>query len=173
MSLCPRLHLISRYTGVSPENAPLHKLGTDHWDKVRRKAAQKAHDAAAELLEIHARRAAEKGHSFPLDLVEYNHFASSFPFEETPDQLSAIDDVTKDMQSDRPMDRVVCGDVGFGKTEVAMRATFVAANAGKQVAIIAPTTLLVQQHYQNFLDRFADWPFRIESLITFSLSQGN
>ncbi len=161
------LHLISRYTGVSPENAPLHKLGTDHWDKVRRKAAEKAHDAAAELLEIHARRAAEKGHSFPLDLAEYNHFASSFPFEETPDQLSAINDVSNDMQSDQPMDRVVCGDVGFGKTEVAMRATFVAANAGKQVAIIAPTTLLVQQHYQNFLDRFADWPFKIESLSRF------
>lgn len=161
------LHLISRYTGVSPENAPLHKLGTEHWDKVRKKAAQKAHDAAAELLEIHARRAAEKGHSFPLDLAEYHHFSSSFPFEETPDQLSAIDDVVKDMQSDQPMDRVVCGDVGFGKTEVAMRATFVAANSGKQVAIIAPTTLLVQQHYQNFLDRFADWPFKIESLSRF------
>ena len=161
------LHLISRYTGVSPDNAPLHKLGTDHWDKVRKKAAQKAHDAAAELLEIHARRAAEKGHSFAIDVVEYNHFASSFPFEETLDQLGAIEQVLKDMQAPQPMDRVVCGDVGFGKTEVAMRATFVAANAGKQVAIIAPTTLLVQQHYQNFLDRFADWPFTIESLSRF------
>ncbi|MEE9304359.1 MAG: transcription-repair coupling factor, partial [Thiotrichaceae bacterium] len=141
--------------------------GTEHWDKVRKKAAQKAHDVAAELLEIHARRAAEKGHSFPIDLVEYNHFSSSFPFEETIDQLGAIEQVLKDMQAPQPMDRVVCGDVGFGKTEVAMRATFVAANAGKQVAIIAPTTLLVQQHYQNFLDRFADWPFAIESLSRF------
>ncbi len=161
------LHLISRYTGVSPDNAPLHKLGTEHWDKVRKKAAQKAHDAAAELLEIHARRAAEKGHSFVIDRVEYQHFASSFPFEETQDQLGAIEQVLKDMQAPQPMDRVVCGDVGFGKTEVAMRATFVAANAGKQVAIIAPTTLLVQQHTQNFQDRFADWPFSIESLSRF------
>ena len=161
------LQLISRYTGVSPENAPLHKLGTEHWDKVRKKAAQKAHDAAAELLEIHARRAAEKGHSFPVDVVEYNHFAASFPFEETPDQLAAIEQVIRDMQSTQPMDRVVCGDVGFGKTEVAMRAAFIAANAGKQVAIIAPTTLLVQQHFQNFKDRFADWPFVIESLSRF------
>ncbi len=161
------LHLISRYTGTSPENAPLHKLGTGHWDKVRKKAAQKAHDAAAELLEIHARRAAQKGHSFHIDLVEYHHFSSSFPFEETPDQLGAIEQVIRDMQSDQPMDRVVCGDVGFGKTEVAMRATFVSANAGKQVAIIAPTTLLVQQHFQNFKDRFADWPFVIESLSRF------
>jgi len=161
------LHLISRYTGTSPENAPLHKLGTDQWDNIRKKAAQKAHDAAAELLEIHARRAAQKGHAFPIDAIEYAHFANAFPFEETPDQLSAIETVTEDMASVQPMDRVICGDVGFGKTEVAMRATFVAANAGKQVAVIAPTTLLVQQHVKNFRDRFADWPFKIDSLSRF------
>jgi transcription-repair coupling factor (superfamily II helicase) len=161
------LHLISRYTGTSAENAPLHKLGTDQWDKIRKKAAQKAHDAAAELLEIHARRAAQKGHSFPLDKMEYHEFASTFAFEETPDQATAIEMVLQDMQSEQPMDRVVCGDVGFGKTEVAMRAAFVAANAGKQVALIAPTTLLVQQHTQNFQDRFADWPFKIDSLSRF------
>ena len=161
------LHLISRYTGVSAEHAPLHTLGTDHWDKVRKKAAQKAHDVAAELLEIHARRAAQKGHAFPFNEIEYLAFADTFPFEETPDQAAAIGAVIKDMISDQPMDRVTCGDVGFGKTEVAMRATFVAANAGKQVALIAPTTLLVQQHTKNFEDRFADWPFKIDSLSRF------
>ena len=161
------LHLISRYTGVSAEHAPLHTLGTEHWDKVKRKAAQKAHDVAAELLEIHARRAAQKGHAFPFNELEYLAFAETFPFEETPDQAAAIGTVIKDMISDQPMDRVTCGDVGFGKTEVAMRATFVAANAGKQVAIIAPTTLLVQQHAKNFQDRFADWPFKIASLSRF------
>ncbi len=158
------LHLISRYTGVSAEHAPLHTLGTEHWDKVRKKAAQKAHDVATELLEIHARRAAQKGHAFPFNELEYNVFADSFPFEETPDQAAAIGTVIKDMISEKPMDRVTCGDVGFGKTEVAMRAAFVAANTGKQVAIIAPTTLLVQQHAKNFQDRFADWPFKISSL---------
>ena len=161
------LHLISRYTGVSAEHAPLHTLGTEHWDKVRKKAAQKAHDVAAELLEIHARRAAQKGHAFPFNEIEYLAFADTFPFEETPDQAAAIGTVIKDMISDQPMDRVTCGDVGFGKTEVAMRATFVAANAGKQVALIAPTTLLVQQHTKNFEDRFADWPFKIDSLSRF------
>jgi transcription-repair coupling factor (superfamily II helicase) len=161
------LHLISRYTGVSAEHAPLHTLGTEHWDKVRKKAAQKAHDIAAELLEIHARRAAQKGHSFPFNELEYHAFADTFPFEETPDQALAIGTVIKDMISAQPMDRVTCGDVGFGKTEVAMRATFVASNAGKQVAIIAPTTLLVQQHTKNFKDRFADWPFKIGSLSRF------
>jgi len=161
------LHLISRYTGVSAEHAPLHTLGTEHWDKVKRKAAQKAHDVAAELLEIHARRAAQKGHAFPFNELEYMAFAETFPFEETPDQAAAIGTVIKDMISDQPMDRVTCGDVGFGKTEVAMRATFVAANAGKQVAIIAPTTLLVQQHAKNFQDRFADWPFKVASLSRF------
>jgi len=165
------LHLISRYTGVSAEHAPLHTLGTEHWDKVRKKAAQKAHDVAAELLEIHARRAAQKGHAFPFNELEYHAFADTFPFEETPDQALAIGTVIKDMISDKPMDRVTCGDVGFGKTEVAMRATFVAANAGKQVAIIAPTTLLVQQHAKNFQDRFADWPFKIASLSRFKTAK--
>ena len=165
------LHLISRYTGVSAENAPLHTLGTEHWDKVRKKAAQKAHDVAAELLEIHARRAAQKGHAFPFNELEYLAFADTFPFEETPDQAAAIGTVIKDMISELPMDRVTCGDVGFGKTEVAMRATFVAANAGKQVAIIAPTTLLVQQHAKNFQDRFADWPFKVASLSRFKTAK--
>ncbi len=161
------LHLISRYSGVSAEHAPLHTLGTDHWDKVRKKAAQKAHDIAAELLEIHARRAAQKGHAFPFNELEYHAFADTFPFEETPDQALAIGKVIEDMISPQPMDRVTCGDVGFGKTEVAMRAAFVAANSGKQVALISPTTLLVQQHTKNFRDRFADWPFKIASLSRF------
>lgn len=161
------LHLVSRYTGMAAENAPLHKLGTEVWDKSRKRAAEKAHDVAAELLEIHARRAAQKGQSFSLDESDYRLFASAFPFEETPDQALAIEAVIADMCSEQPMDRVVCGDVGFGKTEVAMRAAFVAANAGKQVAMIAPTTLLVQQHLNNFMDRFADWPFRIESISRF------
>ncbi|MGB0846021.1 MAG: transcription-repair coupling factor [Thiolinea sp.] len=161
------LHLVSRYTGAAADNAPLHKLGTEVWEKSRRKAAEKAHDVAAELLEIHARRAAQKGQSFALDESDYRLFASAFPFEETPDQALAIESVIADMASEQPMDRVVCGDVGFGKTEVAMRAAFVAANEGKQVAMIAPTTLLVQQHLNNFLDRFADWPFRIESISRF------
>jgi len=165
------LHLISRYTGVSAEHAPLHTLGTEHWDKVRKKAAQKAHDIAAELLEIHARRAAQKGHAFEFNELEYLAFADTFPFEETPDQALAIGTVIKDMISTQPMDRVTCGDVGFGKTEVAMRATFVAANAGKQVAMIAPTTLLVQQHTKNFRDRFADWPFKIGSLSRFKTAK--
>ncbi|CAA6824363.1 MAG: Transcription-repair coupling factor [uncultured Thiotrichaceae bacterium] len=161
------LHLVSRYTGMAAENAPMHKLGSEVWDKSRKKAAEKAHDVAAELLEVHARRAAQKGQSFILDESDYRLFAGAFPFEETPDQALAIESVITDMQSERPMDRVVCGDVGFGKTEVAMRAAFVAANAGKQVAMIAPTTLLVQQHLNNFMDRFADWPFRIESISRF------
>lgn len=161
------LHLVSRYTGADPEHAPLHRLGNDQWDKAKQKAAEKARDVAAELLDIHARRAAQQGHSFPFDDNDYRLFAGAFPFEETPDQGLAIENVIKDMRSPQPMDRVVCGDVGFGKTEVAMRAAFVAANAGKQVAMIAPTTLLVQQHLNNFRDRFADWPFRIESLSRF------
>jgi len=165
------LHLISRYTGVSAEHAPLHTLGTEHWDKVRKKAAQKAHDIAAELLEIHARRAAQKGHAFPFNEIEYLAFADTFPFEETPDQAAAIGTVIKDMISEQPMDRVTCGDVGFGKTEVALRATFVAANSGKQVALIAPTTLLVQQHAKNFEDRFADWPFKVASLSRFKTAK--
>ena len=161
------LHLISRYTGSSPESAPLHKLGSDQWQKARKKAAQRVHDVAAELLDIHARRAARKGYAFPLDAGEYSAFAGAFPFEETPDQAQTIEAVVEDMQSPRPTDRVVCGDVGFGKTEVAMRAAFVAAQAGRQVIVLVPTTLLAQQHYQNFCDRFADWPVHIEVLSRF------
>ncbi len=161
------LHLISRYSGASPEKAPLHKLGTEQWDKIRKKAAKRAHDIAAELLEINARRAALEGHAYDIDEMDYLAFSEAFPFEETPDQAQAIEAVKADLISIRPMDRVVCGDVGFGKTEVAMRAAFLAANGGKQVAIIAPTTLLVQQHTQNFRDRFADWPFEIETLSRF------
>jgi transcription-repair coupling factor (superfamily II helicase) len=160
------LHLISRYTGVS-DKAPLHRLGTEHWDKIRKKAAEKAYDVAAELLEIHAKRAAIQGEAIPINEAEYALFADAFPFEETPDQAAAIAQTLRDMHTGKPMDRVVCGDVGFGKTEVAMRAAFIAANATKQVAMIAPTTLLVEQHLQNFQDRFADWPFLIESLSRF------
>ncbi len=161
------LHLISRYTGMSPDAAPLHKLGSGQWEKARRKAAEKARDVAAELLDIYARRAARVGYSYRVD-DHYRAFAATFPFEETPDQEDAINAVLDDMKSDKPMDRLVCGDVGFGKTEVALRAAFVAVHANKQVAILVPTTLLAQQHYQNFKDRFADWPFRIESMSRFS-----
>ena len=161
------LHLISRYTGADPEHAPLHKLGGEVWQKIRRKAAEKVNDVAAEILDMHARRAAKGGHAYQINMDEYASFAAAFPFEETEDQQSAIDAVLEDLAKPMAMDRVVCGDVGFGKTEVAMRAAFVAANAGKQVAILVPTTLLAQQHYQNFKDRFADWPFRIEGLSRF------
>ncbi|MCG6939802.1 MAG: transcription-repair coupling factor [Thiohalocapsa sp.] len=161
------LHLISRYTGAAPENAPLHRLGSDQWDKVKRKAAQKAHDVAAELLDIYARRAARQGVAFPDPGADYAAFASAFEFEETPDQQRAIEAILSDMATPKPMDRVVCGDVGFGKTEVAMRAAFVAVSGGKQVAVLVPTTLLAQQHYQNFADRFADWPVKVESLSRF------
>jgi transcription-repair coupling factor (superfamily II helicase) len=161
------LHLISRYTGASPENAPLHRLGGEQWDRIKRKAAQKAHDVAAELLDIYARRAARQGVAFPPPGDDYAAFAAAFPFEETPDQLRAIEGVLADMEDPKPMDRVVCGDVGFGKTEVAMRAAFVAVQGGKQVAVLVPTTLLAQQHFENFSDRFADWPIKIESLSRF------
>ncbi len=161
------LHLISRYTGASPEAAPLHRLGSDQWEKAKRKAAEKVRDVAAELLDIYARREARQGTALPDPSDEYRQFASEFEFEETPDQANAIDAVIGDMTLPKPMDRVVCGDVGFGKTEVAMRAAFIAANAGKQVAVLVPTTLLAQQHYQNFADRFADWPIRIEGLSRF------
>lgn len=161
------LHLISRYTGSAPENAPLHKLGSDHWQKVKRRAAQRANDVAAELLDIYSRRAARKGHKYHIQENEYTAFSSSFPFEETADQYNAIEAVKQDMNSEQPMDRVICGDVGFGKTEVAMRAAFIAVQEGKQVAVLVPTTLLAQQHYQNFQDRFADWPVRIEVLSRF------
>jgi len=162
------LHLISRYAGASDDSAPLHRLGTDHWQKTKKKAQEKIHDVAVELLEIQARREALEGFSHELTLDEYQRFASDFPFEETPDQENAILAVMEDLQSSRPMDRIVCGDVGFGKTEVSMRAAFIAACSGKQVAVLVPTTLLAQQHYQNFLDRFADWPIQIASLSRFT-----
>lgn len=168
------LHLISRYTGAAPEQAPLHRLGSDQWQKARRRAAEKARDAAAELLDIYARRAARQGHKFAFDEHDYTAFGDAFPFEETPDQQRAIDSVLDDLTNPHPMDRVVCGDVGFGKTEVALRAAFVAVQGGKQVAVLVPTTLLAQQHYQNFSDRFADWPIRVEVLSRFrSVKQQN
>jgi transcription-repair coupling factor (superfamily II helicase) len=161
------LQLIGRYSGVSADTAPLHRLGTDQWSKAKKKAMERARDVAAELLDIHARRAAKPGFGFELNAADYAAFADAFPFEETPDQLSAISAIIQDMSADQPMDRVVCGDVGFGKTEVAMRATFIAVQNGKQVAVLVPTTLLAQQHYQNFRDRFADWPIRIEVMSRF------
>lgn len=156
------LNLIGRYTGVSEESAPLHRLGSDQWTKAKQKAIAKVRDVAAELLDIHAKRALQDGHAFQIENDEYLSFAESFPFEETPDQQTAIDAILQDMASSQPMDRVVCGDVGFGKTEVAMRAAFIAVQSGKQVAVLVPTTLLAQQHFQNFRDRFADWPIRVE-----------
>ncbi len=161
------LHLISRYTGASPEKAPLHRLGGEQWDRIKRKAAHQARDVAAELLDIYARRAARQGLAFPETGDEYAAFASAFAFEETPDQSGAIASVLADMAAPKPMDRVVCGDVGFGKTEVAMRAAFVAVTGGRQVAVLVPTTLLAQQHFENFSDRFADWPVKVESLSRF------
>lgn len=161
------LHLISRYTGASAESAPLHKLGTDKWDKAKRKAAERVHDVAAELLDIYAQREAQTGHAYQLAADSYAEFVAGFPFEETEDQLFTIDAVLADMQSSKPMDRLVCGDVGFGKTEVAMRAAFVAAFGGKQVAVLVPTTLLAQQHFESFKDRFANWALRIEVLSRF------
>ena len=165
------LHLVSRYTGAAPESAPLHKLGTDQWARARRRAAEQVRDVAAELLDLHARRKAQRGLALPRNELDYQAFVSDFPFEETADQAEAIRQVLHDLQSDVPMDRIVCGDVGFGKTEVAMRAAFVAAQGGKQVAVLAPTTLLVQQHLTNFRDRFADWPVRIEALSRFGTSK--
>ncbi|MGY0635032.1 transcription-repair coupling factor [Luteimonas sp. A478] len=162
-----QLHLINRYSGASPETAPLHSLGGEAWTKAKKKAAEKVRDVAAELLEIQAKRMARRGLALDLDRAEYEPFAAAFPFEETPDQHAAIEAVIGDLASSQPMDRVVCGDVGFGKTEVAVRAAFVAANAGKQVAVLVPTTLLAEQHYRNFADRFADWPIRVEVLSRF------
>jgi len=161
------LYVIGRYTGMSPENAPLHKLGGEQWSKLKQKAIARIRDVAAELLEIHAKRAVKQGHSFVVDDADYQVFAEAFPFEETPDQQSAIETILEDMASPQPMDRVICGDVGFGKTEVSMRAAFIAVQSGKQVAVLVPTTLLAQQHYQNFRDRFADWPFRVEVMSRF------
>jgi len=162
-----QLHLISRYSGASVETAPLHSLGGEAWTKAKRRAAEKVRDVAAELLEIQARRQARAGLALHLDRAMYEPFAAGFPFEETPDQHHAIEAVIRDLASSQPMDRVVCGDVGFGKTEVAVRAAFAAASAGKQVAVLVPTTLLAEQHYRNFRDRFADWPLKVEVLSRF------
>ncbi|MGD8812662.1 MAG: transcription-repair coupling factor, partial [Thioalkalispiraceae bacterium] len=161
------LHLISRYTGSAPETAPLHKLGSGQWEKARRKASERVRDVAAELLDIYARREARSGYTYHIDDAAYRAFAAGFPFEETPDQQTAIENVIANMRSDKPMDHLVCGDVGFGKTEVAMRAAFIAVQDGKQVAVLAPTTLLTQQHAENFRDRFSDWPVRVESISRF------
>lgn len=161
------LHLIARYTGSDDALAPLHKLGSETWQKAKRKAAEQVRDVAAELLDIYARRAARQGYAFKDPQVDYETFAAGFPFEETPDQQAAIDAVREDLLSAKPMDRLVCGDVGFGKTEVAMRAAFIAVHSGKQVAVLVPTTLLAQQHYNSFRDRFADWPVRVEVMSRF------
>jgi transcription-repair coupling factor (superfamily II helicase) len=162
-----QLFLISRYSGGPPESAPLHRLGSGHWEKAKKKALKQIRDTAAELLNLYAQRAARRGHAFKLTLHDYETFAEGFPFEETPDQLSAIEAVIDDMQSGRPMDRLVCGDVGFGKTEVALRAAFVAVMGGRQVAVLVPTTLLAEQHYNNFTDRFAEWPIKIAEISRF------
>ena len=162
-----QLHLISRYTGVSAEEAPLHRLGSGQWEKARRKAAEQVRDTAAELLNLYARRAAREGFAHRFSAHDYEAFAASFGFEETADQRAAIHAVIQDMVSPRPMDRLICGDVGFGKTEVALRAAFVAVHGGKQVAILAPTTLLAEQHYQTLVDRFGQWPVKVAELSRF------
>lgn len=162
-----QLHVIARYSGTAAEDAPLHSLGSGQWEKAKRKAAEQVRDTAAELLNLYARRALRQGHAFEYSNVDYENFSQSFGFEETPDQAEAIHNVIKDMTSGRPMDRLVCGDVGFGKTEVALRAAFIAVMGGKQVAILAPTTLLAEQHAQTFADRFADWPVKIAELSRF------
>ncbi|SDG84482.1 transcription-repair coupling factor (superfamily II helicase) [Pseudomonas flavescens] len=161
------LHLIARYTGSDDALAPLHRLGSEVWQKAKRKAAEQVRDVAAELLDIYARRAAREGHAFVDPKADYETFSAGFPFEETPDQQSAIEAVRDDMLAAKPMDRLVCGDVGFGKTEVAMRAAFIAVHGGRQVAILVPTTLLAQQHYNSFRDRFADWPVTVEVMSRF------
>ena len=166
-----QLHLISRYSGAAHENVQLHKLGSAAWSKAKRKAAEKARDTAAELLNLYARRAAQEGHKFQFDEDDYRAFADGFGYEETEDQAAAIAAVIKDLTQARPMDRLVCGDVGFGKTEVALRAAFVAVMGGKQVAVLAPTTLLVEQHAQNFADRFADFPVKVAQLSRFNSSK--
>jgi transcription-repair coupling factor (superfamily II helicase) len=162
-----QLHQIGRYTGVSAAEAPLHKLGSGQWEKAKRKAAEQVRDTAAELLNIYARRAARQGHPFRYSPNDYETFANDFGFEETPDQRAAIHAVIQDMISPRPMDRLVCGDVGFGKTEVALRAAFIAITGGKQVAFLAPTTLLAEQHYQTLKDRFARWPVQVAEVSRF------
>jgi transcription-repair coupling factor (superfamily II helicase) len=161
------LHLIARYTGSDDALAPLHRLGSETWQKAKRKAAEQVRDVAAELLDIYARRAAREGYAFADPTVDYATFSAGFPFEETPDQQSAIEAVREDMLAAKSMDRLVCGDVGFGKTEVAMRAAFIAVHGGKQVAVLVPTTLLAQQHYNSFRDRFADWPVKVEVMSRF------
>ncbi|MBN4053738.1 transcription-repair coupling factor [Haliea sp. AH-315-K21] len=161
------LHLINRYSGADADTAPLHKLGSDQWIKARRKAAEKVVDVAAELLDIYARREAKQGQLFTLPTQDYQTFKNSFPFEETEDQIETIQAVIDDMTSTKAMDRLICGDVGFGKTEVALRAAFIAVHNHKQVAILVPTTLLAQQHFDNFKDRFADWPVKIALLSRF------
>ena len=162
-----QLQLISRYTGVSADEAPLHKLGSGQWEKAKRRAAEQVRDSAAELLNIYARRAAREGHAFRYSPTDYETFANDFGFEETADQKAAIHAVIQDMISPRPMDRLVCGDVGFGKTEVALRAAFIAITGGKQVAFLAPTTLLAEQHYQTLIDRFSKWPVKVAEMSRF------
>ncbi|QDP72435.1 transcription-repair coupling factor [Legionella israelensis] len=161
------LNLISRYTGVDSEHAPLHRLGSDQWQKEKKKAAEKIHDVAIELLDIYAKREAQPGYIYDVQQMEYQRFASGFPFSETPDQHQAIEQIIHDLKSPRPMDRLICGDVGFGKTEVAMRAAFVAVQNGKQICVLAPTTLLAGQHFETFRDRFADFAVNIELLSRF------
>ena len=162
-----QLQLISRYTGVSADEAPLHKLGSGQWEKAKRKAAEQVRDSAAELLNIYARRALREGHPFRYSPNDYETFANAFGFEETADQKAAIHAVIQDMISPRPMDRLICGDVGFGKTEVALRAAFIAITGGKQVAFLAPTTLLAEQHYQTLVDRFSKWPVKVSEVSRF------
>ena len=166
-----QLHVISRYSGADPESAPLHTLGSGQWEKAKRKAAEQAHDTAAELLALYAARAAREGHAFAFEENDYEAFADGFGFEETNDQATAIAAVIEDMRSGKPMDRLVCGDVGFGKTEVALRAAFCAVAGGKQVAVLCPTTLLCEQHYQTFADRFADWPVKIAEISRFKTAK--
>tara|TARA_E500000178_G_scaffold356239_1_gene432714 strand:- start:187 stop:3612 length:3426 start_codon:yes stop_codon:yes gene_type:complete len=166
------LHMISRFSGSGDETiAPLHRLGSDKWDKAKKKAAEKVRDTAAELLDIYSRRAARKGFSCEDNEEEYRQFCSQFPFEETADQQTTIDAVRKDLLSPQPMDRLVCGDVGFGKTEVAMRAAFTVVSSNKQVVILVPTTLLAHQHLDNFRDRFANWPIQVEELSRFKTAK--
>jgi len=164
------LHLISRYSGGNQSSAPLNHLGSDQWEKTKRRAAEKIRDVAAELLDVYAQRESKKGFQYTRTNIEYNKFVAAFPFEETADQQAAIDSICLDMAAEQPMDRLICGDVGFGKTEVAMRAAFIAVQNHKQVAILVPTTLLAQQHYETLKDRFSDWPIKVEVISRFKTS---
>jgi len=166
-----QLGVIGRYSGAQPEEAPLHKLGSGQWDKAKARAAKQVHDTAAELLSLYAKRAARLGHSFAIKQHDLEAFADGFGFEETPDQAAAIEAVITDMAAGKPMDRLVCGDVGFGKTEVALRAAYAAVADNKQVVVLCPTTLLAEQHFQTFNDRFADWPIKIAELSRFRSSK--